>query len=75
MSKTKEKKMELKYEDLKVENVRLNPDEHISILIRYAVRITHEPTGIIAQCGYEKSQHKNRGIYLEMIEIALTNIN
>jgi peptide chain release factor len=36
-----------------------------------AVRATHLPTGIMAQCGLYRSQHLNRKAALEMIEWAL----
>lgn len=35
------------------------------------IRITHLPTGIMAQCGEHRSQHKNRNVCLEMIEWAM----
>ena len=35
------------------------------------VRVTHLPTGIMAQCGIHRSQHLNRRTALEMIEWAL----
>ncbi len=36
------------------------------------VRVTHLPSGIFAQVGVSRSQHKNKLIALEMIEAALT---
>jgi protein subunit release factor A len=39
-----------------------------------SVRITHIPTGLMAQCGYERSQHKNRQTALSMLEYGLVNI-
>ena len=38
-----------------------------------SVRVTHIPSGIVAQCGAARSQHKNRQICFEMIEGALTS--
>jgi protein subunit release factor A len=35
------------------------------------VKVTHLPTGIIAQCGYERFVHKNKQICMNMIEWAL----
>lgn len=36
------------------------------------IRVTHLPSGIFAQCGVSRSQHKNKMIAVEMIEAALT---
>ena len=36
-----------------------------------AVRITHVPTGIMAQCGEHRSQHKNRITAMEMVHWGL----
>ena len=35
------------------------------------VRVLHEPTGLVAECGYESSQFKNREIAFGMIEWGL----
>ncbi len=36
-----------------------------------AVRVTHLPTGNMAQCGHHRSQHKNRKTAMEMLEWSL----
>ena len=36
-----------------------------------AVRVTHLPSGIMAQCGEQRSQHKNKATALEMVQWGL----
>lgn len=38
------------------------------------VRVTHLHTGIMAQCGEARSQHKNKQIAMEMVEWALASL-
>ena len=66
--------MELNDKDLIIDNLCTNPDEYISILKVYVIRVEHKPTGIIATCGYHKAQHKNLKICKEMIEYALVDL-
>jgi protein subunit release factor A len=37
-----------------------------------AIRVTHIPSGVMAQCGVSLSSYKNRTIAIGMIEAALT---
>lgn len=38
------------------------------------VRVTHIPTDTVAECGFERSQFKNKHVAMAMIEIALAEI-
>lgn len=42
-------------------------------LTMMGVKITHLPTGLVAICGTERSQHRNRDIALDMLLGGLTS--
>lgn len=38
------------------------------------VRVTHIPTDTVAECGFERSQFKNKQVAISMIEMALVEM-
>lgn len=59
-------------EDLKVEVMRRPPGgQHVGT--ETGIRITHLPTGLMAECKTERSQHRNRRIAMDMILGGLTS--
>lgn len=59
-------------EDLKVECLRRPPGgQHVGT--DSGIRVTHLPSGLVAECKTERSQHRNRAIALDMIVGGLTS--
>lgn len=38
------------------------------------IKVLHKPTGIYAVCDYERSQHRNRTIAMQMVEYGLAEM-
>jgi len=62
-------------EDLKIETlVRGNKGGQHCGLPPVDIRVTHVPSGLIAQCGSERSQMRNRNTAIAMLEYGLLEI-